>query len=235
MEVAVAPQERAAVRAFLAWRARWARARAEGPGRDRGLAAALALAERHAALARLIPASRPPRVEPRSASTFEALAEAIAYQQLSGKAAATIWGRVEALFPRGLTPAAVLRARPERLRAAGLSRAKVAAVRDLAAHVDDGRLVPEALRRCSDEEVVARLTCVRGIGPWSAHMHLLFALQRPDVWPTGDLGVRLGLARVLGLAEPPAPRRVEALGEPFRPYRSTLAWYAWRAVEIGFA
>jgi len=120
------------------------------------------------------------------------------------------------------------------LRAAGLSAAKAAALEDLAAHVLDGRLEPRRLARLPDEEVVARLVTVRGIGPWSAHMHLLFGLGRMDVWPVGDLGVRQGIARWRGLAALPSPRALEALGEPYRPWRSLLAWYAWRAVEIGY-
>lgn len=237
-QVALASGERAEVRAWLRFRGAWAQAWASGaaPPRDPRMRAALALARREPALAALIPASRPPRILPRHPSTFATLARAIAYQQLSGKAAATIWGRVCALFP-GAVPeaAALLRKRAPTLRACGLSAAKVEAVRDLARHVVRGDVDPAALARLSDEEVLARLTRVRGIGPWSAQMHLMFSLQRPDVWPTGDLGVQKGVGLWKGLREPPSPKALEALGEAYRPHRSLAAWYAWRALEIGFA
>ncbi len=233
--VPLAPGERAALRAWLAWRGAWARAQAGGPPRDRWLGAALSLARIEPALGRLIPASRPPRVRPRQPSTFASLGRAIAHQQLSGRAAETIWGRVRALF-RGAEPeaGALLGLRAQRLRGAGLSAAKVAALRDLAAHVVRGDLDPPGLARLPDPEVLLRLTRVRGIGPWSAQMHLMFALARPDVWPTGDLGVRKGVGLWKGLVEPPTPRALEALGEPYRPCRSVAAWYAWRALEIGW-
>jgi DNA-3-methyladenine glycosylase II len=237
IEVEASSAERREIRAWLAHRARWTRARdgSRASERDAWLAGALDLAAREPALARLIPASRAPRIEPQHPSTFATLARAIAYQQLSGKAAATIWGRVCAQFPDGVPqPRALLTKRVPTLRACGLSAAKVAAVRDLAAHVVRGDVVPERLPSLTDAEVVECLTRVRGIGPWSAEMHLIFALGRRDVWPVGDLGVRVGLQRILGLAQPPTPREMPTLGERYRPWRTLASWYAWRALEIGF-
>jgi len=163
---------------------------------------------------------------------FEQLAEAITYQQLAGKAAATIWGRFRALFAEGpLDPAAVLVSDPVDLRAAGLSGAKSAAILDLAAHAADGRLELHRMGRMADDEVLTQLVQVRGIGPWTAQMFLMFGLRRLDVWPTGDLGVRAGYGIAYGLATPPDAKQLEALGEPFRPYRSVAAWYFWRAAD----
>ncbi len=113
--------------------------------------------------------------------------------------------------------------------AAGLSRGKLAAVRDLADKAGSLRL--GALASLDDDAVVERLTTVRGIGRWTAQMFLIFALRRPDVWPTGDLGVRAGYARIMGLEEPPREKEMEPLGEPYRPHRSAAAWYCWRALE----
>ncbi len=165
---------------------------------------------------------------------FHALAESIAYQQLSGKAAATIFGRVRALYPEGkwLDPEKLLATRDETLRAAGLSRGKTAALKDLAAKTLDGT-VPSAraLIRMSDEEIIARLTTVRGIGRWTVEMLLLFDLGRPDVWPVDDYGVRKGFAKVFGKRKPPTPKQLMKLGEKWRPYRSVAAWYFWRALD----
>jgi len=200
--------------------------------RHERLVGALALSEREAALARLVAAAGPPEIEQRP-STFATLARAIAHQQLSGKAAATIWGRVKDLVG-GRDPEAeeLLRRRPASLRAAGLSSAKVNAVRDLAAHVKRGDIVPGSLHRLGDEEVVERLIRVRGIGRWSAQMHLIFSLGRLDIWPTGDLGVRKGYALWKGLDEMPTAKALEPLGEIYRPYRTLAAWYAWRAIDL---
>ena len=185
--------------------------------------------ERFAALAREV---GPPRIHSYP-STFESLARAIAYQQLSGKAARTIWGRVLGLFPdRKPVPEALLRKRDVTLRRAGLSHAKIAAVKDLARHVVRGDLDPPALRRLPDDEVMERLVRVRGIGPWSAHMHLMFSLGRLDVWPVGDLGVRKGLGLFHGRAEPVGAKEMDGLGEPFRPWRTLAAWYMWRLLEL---
>lgn len=161
---------------------------------------------------------------------FPYLVRSIVYQQLAGKAASTIHGRfVEAVGGR-VTPAAVSRTPDEALRAAGLSKGKLAAVRDLAAR--SPRLGLSKLERLPDEEVVDRLTTVRGIGPWTAHMFLIFALRRPDVWPVGDLGVRSGYARVHGLDATPGEKEMTHVGEAYRPWRSAAAWYFWRALEM---
>lgn len=169
---------------------------------------------------------------PPASARFERVARAIAHQQLGGAAAGTIWGRVGALVgPAGFTPAAVLALDDDQLRGAGLSGAKVAALRDLAWKVDRGDVRLDRLGHLGDESVVVELTKVRGIGPWSAHMVLMFDLGRLDVWPTGDYGVRNGYHLAYGLAELPTPRELETLGERFSPYRSVAAWYCWRAVD----
>jgi DNA-3-methyladenine glycosylase II len=196
--------------------------------------ASRALAELDPVMARLVRHHGPMRTPPAVpvAERFENLAEAIAYQQLAGKAAATIWGRVRALYDEGpLDPDAVLATPESDLRGAGLSGAKTAAVLDLAAHAADGRLELHRMGRLSDETVIDELVAVRGIGRWTAQMFLIFTLRRLDVWPTGDLGVRAGWGLAHGLSEPPAPKELEALGEVLRPYRSVAAWYCWRAVE----
>ncbi len=166
---------------------------------------------------------------------FDALAESIAYQQLSGKAAATIFGRVRALFPRRkyLDPEKILATPDESFRAAGLSRSKIAAVKDLAAKTIDGT-VPSAraIARMSDEEIILRLTEVRGIGRWTVEMLLLFDLGRPDVWPVDDYGVRKGFAKIFGRRKLPTPKQLMKLGEKWRPYRSVAAWYFWRALDV---
>ncbi len=166
---------------------------------------------------------------------FDALAESIAYQQLSGKAAATIFGRVRALYPRRkyLDPEKILATPDESFRAAGLSRSKIAAVKDLAAKTIDGT-VPSAraIARMSDEEIILRLTEVRGIGRWTVEMLLLFDLGRPDVWPVDDYGVRKGFAKIFGRRKLPTPKQLMKLGEKWRPYRSVAAWYFWRALDV---
>jgi DNA-3-methyladenine glycosylase II len=166
---------------------------------------------------------------------FDALAESIAYQQLSGKAAATIFGRVRALYPRRkyLDPKKILATPDESFRAAGLSRSKIAAVKDLAAKTIDGT-VPSAraIARMSDEEIILRLTEVRGIGRWTVEMLLLFDLGRPDVWPVDDYGVRKGFAKIFGRRKLPTPKQLMKLGDKWRPYRSVAAWYFWRALDV---
>jgi len=165
---------------------------------------------------------------------FDALAESIAYQQLSGKAAATIFGRVRALYPKRkwLDPEQLLATPDETLRAAGLSRAKTAALKDLAAKTIDGT-VPSgrALIRMTDDEIITRLTTVRGIGRWTVEMLLLFDLGRLDVWPVDDYGVRKGFAKTFGRRKLPTPKQLMKFGEKWRPYRSVAAWYFWRALD----
>lgn len=155
----------------------------------------------------------------------------ICYQQLAGNAAAAIHGRFAALYDGAPTPAAVLATPPEELRAAGLSAAKAASIRDLAEKVEQGLVELDRVARLGDDEVVRELTLVRGIGEWTAHMFLMFQLGRLDVWPTLDLGVRAGYAVIYGREVPPTPKELAAEGDRFRPYRSLVAWWCWRAVD----
>ena len=195
--------------------------------------AAKVLASRDQVLAGLIADAGPIRISRPRSSPFEALVQAIVYQQLAGAAARAIHGRLTAAMPSGVEPEALLVLSDAELRTVGLSAAKVLSLRDLASKVLDGTVVvaPRRLARLSDDEVIARLTTVRGIGPWSAHMFLMFQLRRLDVWPVGDFGVRHGYGLAWRIAMPTA-RELEPLGDPFRPYRTVLAWYCWRAVEL---
>lgn len=196
-------------------------------------AAAAILAERDPVMRRLVAEAGPARVRPPTDSHFGALVRAIVYQQLAGRAAAAIHGRLIAALDGQVEPVMLLSLPDETLRSVGLSGAKAASLRDLAAKVLDGTVVldPAGLRRESDADVVARLTTVRGIGKWSAEMFLMFQLRRLDVWPTGDLGVRKGFGLAWGIPMPTA-KQLDPLGDPFRPYRSVVAWYCWRAAEI---
>lgn len=166
-------------------------------------------------------------------SHFASLASSIVYQQLSGKAAATIFGRFAALFPDGIPTAERLpRLRDTTLRAAGLSAAKVLALRDLAAHVRAAALPLDRIETLDDQAVIDALVEVRGIGRWTAQMFLMFRLGRLDVWPELDLGVQKGIQRVLGLSRLPTAKEMPAHGAPFAPQRSVAAWYCWRALEL---
>lgn len=157
------------------------------------------------------------------------LARAITSQQLSGSAARTIFRRVLALYGnRFPKPEAILATADRDLRAAGLSGAKTAALKDLARHVVERRLVPARLVAAPDDVVAATLLPIRGIGPWSVDMFLMFALARPDVLPVGDLGIRKGMQRHFGLRKLPEPDRMVALAEPWRPFRTAASWYMWR-------
>ena len=172
---------------------------------------------------------------PASATAFEALAHSIVYQQLSGKAAATIFGRFRALYPsrRFPEPETVLATPHALMRGAGLSEAKAKAIRDLAEHAGRGTIPSIAiLRRMAPDDVVERLTVVRGIGRWTVEMLLLFRIGHPDVLPAHDLGVRKGLARIMRRRELPEPEAVLRRGERWRPYRSVASWYLWRAAEL---
>lgn len=164
---------------------------------------------------------------------FAALVRSILYQQLAGSAAAAIHGRLIAALDGVVEPERVRDLSVEQMRAAGLSSNKATSIRDLAEKVLDGTVVlePRGLARESDEEVVARLSAVRGIGEWTAQMFLLFQLRRLDVWPTGDLGVRRGFGLAWGIPMPTA-RELGPLADHLRPYRSVAAWYCWRACEI---
>lgn len=174
-----------------------------------------------------------PTKKRKSQQPFVSLLQAIVYQQLAGKAAATILGRVQALCTGELpTPEEVLRLDDSTLRGAGLSRQKIAAVKDLAAKTLDGTVPPLAkLRRMSEEEIHQRLTQVRGIGEWSVQMFLMSRLGRPDVLPIHDLGIRKGFQIVYGHKEVPKPKMILEHGERWRPYRSIASWYLWRAAD----
>jgi DNA-3-methyladenine glycosylase II len=163
---------------------------------------------------------------------FNALARAIAYQQLAGRAAAAIHGRFLALFGTDLpAPATVLATPVEELHACGLSGAKTAAILDLALKFTDGTVPLDRLATMPDDEVVTRLSEVRGVGRWTAEMFLLFDLRRPDVWPVDDYGVRKGWALIHGLAAMPKPRELTTIADSLRPHRSAAAWYCWRAAD----
>ncbi len=183
-------------------------------------------------LAPLIDRHGHPTITPTN-NAVHSLARAIVSQQLSGKAASTIWGRVLDLYPgRRFPRAEAIIATPDaKLRAAGLSGAKTAAVKDLARHVVEKRLVPSRLPRSTDEEIAGMLLPIRGIGPWSVDMFLMFALARPDVLPVGDLGIRKGMQRHFKLRKLPEPKRMTQLAAPWRPYRTVAAWYMWRLLE----
>lgn len=163
---------------------------------------------------------------------FGSLARAICYQQLAGRAAAAIHRRVAEVVGGRLTPDAILAAGPEALRSAGLSGSKTAALLDLAAKSADGTVPLDGIDALDDEEIITRLVKVRGIGRWTAEMFLLFELQRPDVWPVDDFGVRNGWSIIYGLPEMIKPRDLAAEGERFRPHRSLVALYCWHAVHV---
>jgi DNA-3-methyladenine glycosylase II len=162
---------------------------------------------------------------------FETLVKSIVYQQLSGRVASVIFERLLSAVGGTITPANVLKLRPTRMRAAGLSAQKTVYIRDLARHTRDGHVIFEELRGLSDTEVIEKLTVVKGIGVWTAHMFLIFALRRPDVLPTGDLGIRAAIRKAYGLAELPKPAEIENLAERWRPYCTVASWYLWRSLE----
>ena len=207
---------------------------AASPGRRISYAAAAEiLAARDPVMDRLIADAGPIHLRRSKLSRFEALVQAIVYQQLAGPAARAIHGRLIAAMDGDVIPEKLLALSDQTFREVGLSAAKVLSLRDLATKVLDGNVVlaPRGLARQSDEEVVRRLTTVRGIGPWSADMFLIFQLRRLDVWPVGDLGIRQGYALAWKIPTPTA-RELEPLGDPFRPYRTVLAWYCWRAAAL---
>ncbi len=195
-------------------------------------AAARRLADRDRVVARLVDVYGLPRLSKPGDTHFAALVQSIVFQQLAGAAASTIHRRLVAALGGEVTPEVMLALAPEDLRAAGMSGNKAASVSDLAAKVLDGTVVldPGGLAREGDEEVIARLTTVRGIGRWTAEMFLMFQLRRLDIWPVGDLGVRKGFGVAWGIPMPSA-KELEPLGDAFRPYRSAVAWYCWRAAE----
>ena len=185
-------------------------------------------------LARVIDEVGPFRMQLKPAPTvFAALAEAIVYQQLNGKAAAAIFARISALFPRGRpTSGRMLRTPEEKLRGAGLSRSKLLSLRDLAQKAEDGGIPTFAeIQGMADETIIERLSEVRGIGRWTAEMLLMFRLGRPDVLPVDDYGVRKGFAIAFDRSELPSPKELAAYGDRWRPYRTAASWYLWRVVQ----
>ena len=187
-------------------------------------------------LARIIKQVGPCPLKPRRGTPpYQALVKSVAYQQLNGNAAETIFRRFLAGFPgkKFPTPAQITAAPDEQLRAAGLSRAKTAAIKDIAAHTVLGTVpTRRAIAKMADAEIIERLTVIRGVGPWTVEMLLMFTLGRPDVLPVTDYGVRCGFARVYGLKALPPPKDLLAHGERWRPHRTVAAWYLWRALEL---
>lgn len=184
-------------------------------------------------LAPVVARSPQPNFKPAS-NAFRALVESILYQQISGKAADAIYSRFLDLFParRFPTPNTLLAVHPPTLRAAGLSNQKAAYILDLALKFTDGTLQPKRFSAMTDEEISEHLIQVKGIGQWTADMFLIFALNRPDVLPVGDLGIRYGFRKLFKLRKDPTPDKMRILAEPWRPYRSAASWYLWRANEL---
>lgn len=184
-------------------------------------------------MAAVVRAVGPCRFAPRAEGThFEALARAIVFQQLSGKAAGTIHGRFHDLYGgRAPEPAELLATADDRLRAAGLSRQKIGYLRDLAQRIAAGEVPLDAVDALGDDDALAALTRVKGIGRWTAQMFLMFRLGRPDVVPELDLGVQKGVQLAYGLGALPSPRQVQAIAEPWAPWRTVASWYLWRLVD----
>lgn len=208
-----------------------------GPGTPRprktGIrAAARLLAERDPVVAGLVAEFGLPSFPAPDGTPFEALVRSITYQQLAGAAARAIHGRLIALLDGEVTPERLASATDQQLRQAGMSGSKTRSLHDLAGRVLDGTVViePRRLARLSDTDIVTRLSAVYGIGRWSAEMFLMFHLRRLDIWPVGDLAVRRGFAAAWDIPVP-APKQLDALGEPYHPYRSIVAWYCWRAAQ----
>lgn len=194
-------------------------------------AAAAEVARRDKVMAELMRRTGPVRLPKPTTDHFAALAESILYQQLAGAAAAAIHRRFVALFDGDLSPDAVLALPEAQLRSAGLSGSKAASIRDLAAKVADGTVPLHNISRLADEDIIERLSVVRGIGRWTAEMFLIFQLRRLDVWPVDDYGVRKGYSLAYGLDDLLKPKQLQGEGERFRPYRTVAAWYCWRAVH----
>jgi DNA-3-methyladenine glycosylase II len=162
---------------------------------------------------------------------FESLVRSIVYQQLSGRVASVIFARLAAAAGTPIRAESILKLRPARMRSLGLSKAKTEYIRDLARHTRDGKVVFEDLDALSDDEVIEELTQVRGIGTWTAHMFLIFALRRPDVLPVGDLGVRSAIRKAYGLEALPAAAQMEEIAGRWRPWCSVASWYLWRSLD----
>jgi DNA-3-methyladenine glycosylase II len=198
------------------------------------LAAAMdEVAGRDPVMAHLVALVGPIKYRPRNPDGhFGALVRSIVFQQLAGAAANAIHGRVRALVEGDLTPEALSLVPDDALRGAGLSANKLASIRDLSAKVADGTVVLDPPNRPSDDDIVAGLITVRGIGRWTAEMYLMFELRRFDVWPVDDLGVRQGYGLAWSLPAAPTAKELGPLGERFRPYRSVVARYCWEAVAL---
>jgi DNA-3-methyladenine glycosylase II len=162
---------------------------------------------------------------------FHSLAEAIVYQQLNGKAAATIFKRFAALAGEPLSPEGILQLGDEQMRAAGLSKQKTTYLRDMAERAQRGDLDLTRLRGFTDDEVITHLTLVKGVGVWTAHMFLMFSLRRPDVLPTGDFGVRMAMKKLYNKRKMPNPKQMEKIAKSWQPYRSVACWYLWRSLD----
>jgi DNA-3-methyladenine glycosylase II len=195
--------------------------------------AAILLADRDPVIARLVAEAGLPSFPRSTQSNFAVLIRSITYQQLAGRAAAAIHGRLVAALDGEVTPERVLATPSDVLRGVGLSGNKVLSVHDLAAKVLDGSVVLDSRRlaRVPDDEIVRRLSTVRGIGKWSAEIFLMFQLRRLDVWPTGDLAVRRGFGLAWSIPTPTV-KELDLLGEPYHPYRSIVAWYCWQAARL---
>lgn len=190
------------------------------------------LSEKHASLAELIVQHGPYQPRPHERpDVFASLARSIIYQQLAGKAAASIHRRFIALFSGEVCAKELLTLDIETIRSAGLSKAKATAVLDLAKYVQEGALDLTELQALDDDGLTRSLVRVRGIGPWTAQMFMLFQLGRLNVWPSGDLGVRRGFGITFCDGTTPSAREIGKLGDPFEPYRSIVAWYCWRAAD----
>jgi DNA-3-methyladenine glycosylase II len=164
--------------------------------------------------------------------TFEALARAIVFQQLSTKAARTIYGRLEEAAGGAVTPVAIQNLSVGEMRRAGLSKQKIGYIRDLAEHALSGKVDFARLPAMSDEEVIIALTDIKGVGVWTAHMFLIFSLRRPNVLPVGDLGVRMAIQRAYKKRKLPLPKEIEKIAKGWHPYCSFAAWYLWRSLEF---
>jgi DNA-3-methyladenine glycosylase II len=162
---------------------------------------------------------------------FETLVRSIVFQQLSGLAAGTIYNRLAEKTGEPVTPEAILKLTPERMRKVGLSRQKTEYIRDLARRTRSGEIDFEGCGRLEDEEIIERFTVVKGIGIWTVQMFLIFALKRPNVLPVGDLGVRAAIKKAYGMEEMPKPTEVAQIGEPWAPFCSMASWYLWRSLE----
>jgi DNA-3-methyladenine glycosylase II len=187
-------------------------------------------------MARLMKEVGPIKLEPEfKLHPYEALIESVVYQQLTGKAAATIFGRVKALFPKKKIPKPqlILDTADELFRAAGLSGAKTAAIKDIALKTIEG-VVPSAraIEKMSEEEILSRLTQIRGVGPWTVEMLLIFKLGRPDILPATDYGIRKGFSLAYKKKDLPSPKELMRFGERWKPHRTTAAWYLWRAIDL---